>query len=345
MYLNARSIASKLPELEILSIDKKPDLILITETWCNANTTNAMLNIKNYYLEPNLRCDRSDTLHGIGGGLLVYVRYGLTVLPCDNNSVFNQYCNFKLLNSKNSVDLIFTLVYRSPNSSRENSDKLCELIKNLDDNNPHVIIGDFNMPDVDWNLLNSNKHKNFLDTVIDKALFQLVTFPTHNKGNILDLILTDCPDRMVNIENIGNLSNSDHCIISLDIQCDSINNNECDMIPNFGKIDSVGFLNYFRNLEIETSMTNLDCNESWTLFKDSIIDGIDKFVPKQKRRQNSRPVWIKQNVLRLCRQKRRRFAIYCKDRSSENLRIYKDVEKKCRYAVRRAKRNFEKKIS
>ena len=304
-----------------------------------------MLNLNDYYLEPNLRCDRSDTQFGIGGGLLVYVRNGLTILPGDNNSVFNQYCTFKLLNSNKSVDLVFTLVYRSPNSVNENNDKLCELIDNLDDNVPHIIVGDFNMPDVDWNTLKSTKHKKFLDSTTDKALFQLVTFPTHNKGNILDLVLTDCPDRIVNIENLGNLANSDHCIISLDIQCDSVNDDSCEMVPNYGKMDTIGFTNYLNNLNIETAMINLDCNESWTLFKDSVVTGIDKFVPKQRRRQNSRPVWMKQDVIRLCRQKRRRFAIYCQDRTAENLTIYKKVEKKCRYAVRRAKRNFEKKIS
>jgi hypothetical protein len=202
------------------------------------------------------------------------------------------------------------------------------------------------MPGIDWKLLTSNnKHRNFLDTVIDKAMFQLVEFPTHKQGNILDLVLTDCPDRIVNIENIGNLGNSDHCIISIDIQCDSLQQESCDMVPNFGKIDSAGFTNYINNLNLENVLVNSECNEGWNTFKDSILNGIEKFVPKQKRKLNSRPVWINKNVIRLCRQKGRRFAIYCKDRSDENLRIYRKVEKKCRYAVRKAKRSFEKKLS
>ena len=41
-----------------------------------------------YYLEPNLRYDRCDTQFGIGGGLLVYVRNGLHVLPIDNKYDF-----------------------------------------------------------------------------------------------------------------------------------------------------------------------------------------------------------------------------------------------------------------
>ena len=74
IYLNARSLVNKLNDLEILLNEQKPDLVLICETWCNDETTLAMLNIGGYYIDPSLREDRSDTFNGIGGGLLIYVR-------------------------------------------------------------------------------------------------------------------------------------------------------------------------------------------------------------------------------------------------------------------------------
>jgi len=104
LYLNARSLKRKVNDLELLADDEKPDLILITETWLNPTISTAELNISNYYIEPSLRHDRTDTVNGIGGGLLCYIRNGLTVLPCDNNSAFNQYCNFKILNNDKSTD-------------------------------------------------------------------------------------------------------------------------------------------------------------------------------------------------------------------------------------------------
>ena len=79
-----------------MSADLKPDIILLCETWCNNNTNPANLNMDNFELVTDLRKDRSDTANGIGGGLLVYVRNGLTVLPCDNKSDFRQYCKFKI---------------------------------------------------------------------------------------------------------------------------------------------------------------------------------------------------------------------------------------------------------
>jgi hypothetical protein len=69
---------------------------LVTESWCNGNVTSAYLSVPGYDLQPELRKDRADTANGIGGGLLVYVRNGLTVLPIDKNLAMGQYCSFRL---------------------------------------------------------------------------------------------------------------------------------------------------------------------------------------------------------------------------------------------------------
>ena len=72
LYLNARSVVGKINELACTVSDMEPDLILITETWCNSDITNAHLCIAGYELQPDLRVDGEDTKGGRGGGLLVY---------------------------------------------------------------------------------------------------------------------------------------------------------------------------------------------------------------------------------------------------------------------------------
>ena len=93
IYLNARSLVNKVDHLSILINDHKPDLILITETWCNSTITNAMLNIQGYYIDPSLRSDRTDTANGIGGGLIVYVLEGVLIQPVTVINNFNQFFN------------------------------------------------------------------------------------------------------------------------------------------------------------------------------------------------------------------------------------------------------------
>ncbi len=320
---------------------------MICESWCNSNINNAFLSIDNYNLEPNLRFDRCDTQFGIGGGLLVYVRNDLHVLPIDNKIDFNQYCTFDLIDDSDNNVFTANLIYRSPNSTIENTIKLCNIIENSNDKDFNLFIGDFNMPEINWNTYSCNlsKYANFIDILNQKSLHQLVNFPTHKKGNILDLVLTNKPDCILNIENIGNLSNSDHCILSIDVLTSYDHNEQCDYILNWSKANLTGLSNHFTSANLITNVSNLNANDGYNLLKDVINTGIEKFVPKVKRRKASCPVWMTRNIIKLSRQKRRRFAEYCENRTDENFRIYKSIEKKCKKAVRNSKRKFEKKIS
>jgi hypothetical protein len=115
LYLNAQSIAGKINELGATAAELEPDLILITESWCNENVTNAFLSISGYELQHDLRRDRTDTKDGRGGGLLVYSKQGLKILASDNQNDFNQYCKFDV------HDTTLYLVYRPPNSSQQNT--------------------------------------------------------------------------------------------------------------------------------------------------------------------------------------------------------------------------------
>jgi hypothetical protein len=72
LYANAQGIVGKIGELTAVVQDIEPDLILLTETWCNSTIPDAFLTLEGYRLETDLRRDRTDTRNGIGGGLLVY---------------------------------------------------------------------------------------------------------------------------------------------------------------------------------------------------------------------------------------------------------------------------------
>ena len=83
LFTNIQSITSKINELALNAADSNPDIILLTETWCNQTIPDAALNLQNYALETDLRRDRTDTKNGVGGGLLVYAKTGTRILPCD----------------------------------------------------------------------------------------------------------------------------------------------------------------------------------------------------------------------------------------------------------------------
>ena len=74
--------------------DTDTDLILITESWCNDEISNAFLSIDGYELQTDLRMDRGDTYRGRGGGLLVYSRQGEKIVAAEKEVRFHQYCKF-----------------------------------------------------------------------------------------------------------------------------------------------------------------------------------------------------------------------------------------------------------
>ena len=89
LYTNAQSIVGKIDELSCTSSELKPDLILLTETWCNDSVSDAFLSIPDYELHHRL--DREDTAGGRGGGLLVYSKKGIKVLSLNKVKHFHQY--------------------------------------------------------------------------------------------------------------------------------------------------------------------------------------------------------------------------------------------------------------
>jgi hypothetical protein len=57
----------KVDELGCVADLNKPDLILVTESWCNEDISNAFLSLDGYELVPDLRMDRETTARGRGG--------------------------------------------------------------------------------------------------------------------------------------------------------------------------------------------------------------------------------------------------------------------------------------
>jgi len=124
----------------------------------------------------------------------VYNRDGLDILPGDNSAVFNQYVTFKIFIAK--VTTTICLVYRPPNST--DMDGLANLIKNAPPNS--ILIGDFNLPGIDWESgTATGRAREILEAAEERFFEQLVDFPTHTKGNTLDLVLTNSSEMVCNI--------------------------------------------------------------------------------------------------------------------------------------------------
>ena len=96
------------------------------------------------------------------------------------------YSNEKMvveLNLENNTKMALILAYRPPNYDRK--------------------LGDFNIPGVDWSssTVNNNFYQHICDMLFDFGLTQVNTLPSRaDNFNVLDLILTNKPQSVNNIE-------------------------------------------------------------------------------------------------------------------------------------------------
>ena len=204
LYTNAQSVVNKMEELKVVVSIKRPDIIAITETWTNNDTSNEFLCLDGYELIE--RKDREDTDRG-RVGILIYAIKGRCAWREPVVGCFEQCATIKLRGKK--CDLGINIVYRSPNSSSINDDSLCELIKQM--RGSFIIIGDFNFPGIRWGTGGSDaKGRAFYEEMEDHYLIQHVEEATHKSGNILDLVISKDEELVENIEHEERLGKSDH---------------------------------------------------------------------------------------------------------------------------------------
>ena len=237
-----------------------------------------MLNLPNYVIDDELRTDRTDTAGGIGGGLLVYVRSDITVkaLPCISD--FNQYCQFQLLSFGANYPLDITLVYRSPNSSMENTAELAKLIENC--GNKCLFISDLNLPNMCVeNGTTDNKGRLVLDAIQHSFLTDSITFPTHVRGNKLDLALSNISESIISVTDLGPVGSSDHSAIKLEIDFNAKFDTSTEKVRDWRRGDKIGLKTHFENVNFHEIFQGKNANECWIELRSQIDEALNRYIP------------------------------------------------------------------
>ena len=156
------------------------NLIAITETWLSNNILDGEVLPTNYTI---YRCDRVSK----GGGVLLAVKHDLPSVQLLLSSEIESIA-VKITSNKS---FIVCVVYVPPVVDDTYYKHLSDLLFSLPLDENVLILGDFNLPDIDWDLLSGGTRfsSGFCDLTVDLNLRQLVASSTHKAGNILDLIL------------------------------------------------------------------------------------------------------------------------------------------------------------
>ena len=273
MNTNAQSLINKMDVMEVRVKEQKPKVISVTETWGKEWIRDGILDLKGYKMYRNDRNVKR------GGGSILYISNDLEHRECkplnEQNFESSSWCWIK---EEGGNKILVGSIYRSTSSTHNNDRLLLELMDRANEiagDNRVLIMGDFNVPSIDW----ANKDLNtgakpiesqMLDTINDCFLHQHVREPTrwrNEQASTLDLIFTKEEEDIRNIEVMPPVGGSDHGVVVGDFVCEWKSKVEFKPRRMYykGKYDKI--IEGLERVDWESEFANKTVQECWDILK------------------------------------------------------------------------------
>jgi len=316
----------------------QPHIIAVTESWGNAEIDDSELYITGYTM---FHKDRP--LDARGGGVLLFVSEDLGAVEWLPSTKFPEqtWCRLCI---NNDMELLVGVCYNSRNKSLfPNNDELLQKLINEVSNKHMLLMGDFNYKGINWltSQASETTAQQFLDCLEDSFLTQHVTEPTR-EDSILDLVITDEPDMIDEVKVLGHFSSSDHNALywTTNVAVKKVSTNR--LIRDFNKADIASMKKELRSLNWNLD-PDMSVSELWDTFKKTMEELLNKYVPVKKSNtgKHKKAIWMTHKAVKAVRRKHNLFSKY-KDTSHP---AYIKASCTARKEVKRAKRNFEAKLS
>ena len=288
------------------------DIIAVTETWLNQSILDSEILDKGYIIF------RRDRLEKVGGGVLLAIKNNIPLArrrDLENN--LEMLC--VELNLIGSPKIFVSVFYRPPNNKQEFTQPFLNFLQSISrfSKSHAIVLGDFNFPNIQWvtncGFVQSDTSDEyaFSEGLKENSFFQLNNIPTHfteNKGTVLDLVITNDPERVTNITTLPPESagiHTDHHLLEFDLVHQYHRAKKpTRFVYKFKDCD----LNKLKN-SINQSPTLLSCSDTtdidtaWKTWKSELTRIIDAHVPKVKARSSESPPWIDGEVMHLLKRK------------------------------------------
>ena len=361
IYLNARSLKAfvpfngdssakvcKITLLQELVHSGSYDIICICETWLNDSIISSEL-------LPGYSVFRRDRVEKVGGGVLVAVKANLhaTRRPdLERNEIELVVVE---LNNTNSKPVILYTFYRPPVSGPEVFHHLSSSLQNTSESSCIVLAGDFNLPALDWTTFDEQipttagcqPENSFCDLFDDNFLQQFILGPTHNCGNKLDLLLSNCPEIITNVET----SNpeqckfpTDHYIVEFQIKLKFKRaRNVKRRIYNYKLANFEGLRSCLSNVPFENTFSD-DIVQYWSDWKDLFLTAVNKFVPVKTIKDINSPQWIDGEVRQLVRKKYAALKKFRQNRSIIRKQKLRCISQNMKSLIRKKHREYLERV-
>ena len=346
---------TKLNEFQSYVYTQKPDVIILNETWLKPSITDHEILSRDTY---NIfRLDRSTASHPYdeknprkfrknGGGVFVAVSKNIDLKP----KRIKYPCMAEFLSIEftlpNKKKICVSTCYRVGSLGDKNHSEIHNSLVSISKNRRYtssIVIGDFNLSTVNWNnfTADSTIHSTFVPTFNDVGLTQLISVPTHNHGNTLDLLLTNTPEMLSNIRVLdqNKIVKSDHNAITFNISVKSKRLKDTKRkIYNYKRANWEALNHDLRHVQWNALLSRCDAHEAWFRFKTTFQLYIDKHIPKVTVKSSTTPPWFDSEIHNMCCEKeraRKKFKQTQNESDNNKFKTYrKNIKKKIKEKMR-----------
>ena len=312
---------NKVSELQAFAIQTKPDVIVLNETWLKKSiSNNEILPDSQYEVFRNDRTrrthpqdpDNPNKFREHGGGVLLAVRSDLDVITKRLSVSLGLEMLAIKITFPNKESIVICTCYRVGTLGQPHHDTLVGYLRSITSkrNPPKIyIVGDLNLPQVDWSSLFSNipLEQNFINSFSSLSLSQLINRPTHKSGNTLDILLSNSETSVEDVKVLDphSLCKSDHFPVSFSIKTSfSRKKTPKRTVYNFKKANWAELNRELCSVNW-TFLGSMHPDSAWKLLKECLINLSDKYIPKIRIKSEFQPPWFDSDLFAACRKKDR----------------------------------------
>ena len=348
LYSNVDSLLNKKSELLVLIDELKPDIIGITEFKAKNQfyiPLDSEYEVPNYDLFMN-----KDPKRGVA--LYFHKKLNAKEYYLLGNTKFEE-CVWGTFVGGKGERVLIGCIYRSPNSSVANDERLFDLLKNEDIQkfDKVCITGDFNFPNVRWDgEWSGDKNNIFIECIRDAYLLQKVKNPTRHregqKSTLDDLILVNDDLLISDVYHRAPLGKSDHDVLLFELyipKCKDLSIIKYKF--NLSKGDYINFKRYVA----EADLTLLEDNVEglWTKIKNVLLTGMERYIPKVKctNQKKIKPSWMNKKVLQKIKKKHKLYKRFIQSKIGMDYNRYIIIRNQCNRLIKNSKKEIEMKIA
>ena len=326
-HCNIRSLSKNLPILEdwLYSLDKKPDILAISETKLNSRSNN---NID----IPQYRFFHTDS-ETVAGGAALYISNNLKIIPRADikfTMPLVESCWTEIITSNNKPNVVIGCIYRHPSANVPDfTQELKNIIKSLSNRKQHVyIIGDVNI-----NFLKYNEHANtedYLNMLYSNNFLPLITKPTRltdHSSTLIDHIYTNAPIQNTT-SGIALADISDHLPVFCICNVSTSKNKQIRYSRDYSSFCKEQYLADFSQINWpDLYSTSTDLHEITNACINKVKYIVNKHAPlkkvtNSKMKQLNKP-WLTQGLLKSIKKKQKMYKSHFLSKNSMKIKEYK----------------------